>query len=251
METTPSLARLTPDITLAHLISVDPQAAEMLASIGLDPAEHKEETLRSVCKQRQWSEVEVLQWIKKHRPATNGNSGEGSPRQEPDFGNDILKWTNYIEEKLHATNVQLLNEIGDDFPRVHQIHGNQYPHLKNMKLHFEAFEEAIRLYLTFEKKKLFELIRKWNKYSGDVLHGTIHRIKKGIAIMREDQTRLQNYMNTLRDKGNGFESPAGACSTLRILNQNFKMLYSGLDKQFEVEKEALIPIIEQRMENLH
>jgi len=248
METTQSPARLTPDSTLAHLISVDPKAAEMLASIGLDLAEHKDETLRSVCKQRQWSEVEVLQWIKKHRSDCDKSESENDGCQEPDYGNDILKWTNYIEEELHAYNVQLLNEISDDFPRVHQIHGNQYPHLKNMKLHFEVFEEAIQLYLTFEKKKFFKLIRKWDKHSGDVLYGTIRGINKGIAIMSEDQKRLQTYMDIFRDKGNGFENPGGACTTLRILNENFKMLYSGLDKQFTMEEEILLPLVQKKLD---
>lgn len=248
METTQSPVKLTPDTTFAHLISVDPKAAEMLASIGLDPAEYKEETLRSVCKQRKWSEVEVLQWIKKHSSVRDGSGSENDGCQEPDFENDLLKWTNYIEEELHAYNVQLLNEISDDFPRLHQIHGNQYPQLKNMKWHFENFDDVLRLYLTFEKKKFFKLIRKWDKHRGDMLDGTRRELERCLHIIEEDQERLQRLMKTVRKKGNDFENPAGACSTLRILNQNFKMLYSGLDKQFKMEEKIFLPLVQKKLD---
>ena len=248
MKTMQPPVKLTPDITLAHLISVDPKAAEMLASIGLEPTEHKDETLRSVCKQRQWSEVEVLQWIKKHRPVYGGSEKKDEDRPEPGFGNEVVKWCDYIEEDLHASSLELLNEISSDFPRVCQIHGNQYPWLKSMKWHFENFEEALRLYLKFEKNKFFTLIRKWNNHKGYTLDGTVREMNRCISLVRQDHLLLQDYMNTLNDKAHGFQNPSGGCTTLRILNQNFKMLYSGLNKQFKIEKENLLPLVQKKLD---
>lgn len=248
METNQSLAKLTPDTTLSHLISVEPGAAQMLASIGLEPAEHKGETLRAVCKQRQWSEVEVLQWIKKHRLVCDESASKDDPYQEPDFNNDVVRWCECIEENTHTSTLELLNEISRDFPRVLHIHGNQYPWLKNMKWQFEHFEDALRLYLRFEQKKFFPLIRKWQESKGEVLDGTIREVKRCVTIITRDQKRLQDVKVTLREKGNEFESPSGACTTLRILNQNFKMLYSGLDEQFEVEEETLLPLLQEKLD---
>lgn len=247
METTKSLTKLTPDITLSHLVSVDPESAQMLASIGLDPAEHEGETLRAVCKQRQWSEEEVLQWLKKHRFAGEEIASKADPFQEPDFGTDIVGWCEYIEEHSHISVRELLNEISRNFPRVVQIHGTQYPRLKNMKWHFEYFEDALRLYLRFEQKKFFSLIRKWQESKREVLDGTIRELNRCITIIRDDQKRLQDTMSTLRDKGNEFENPSGACTTLRIMNQNFKMLFKNLEAQFSIEREKVLPMIEQKI----
>ena len=246
METMQPPVKLTADITLAHLMSVDPKAAEMLASIGLEPAEHMNETLRSVCKQRQWSEVEVLQWIKKHRTARDSSRNENEECRDPDFGDDAVKWCDYIEENLHVPNLEQLNEISRDFPRVLQIHGNQYPWLKNMKWYFENFEEALGLYLKFEEKKFFPLIRRWHNHSGYTLDGTIREVKRCISITTQDHLILQNYMDTLHKKGRPFKNPAGGCTTLRILNQNFKMLFENLEAQFKIECEKVIPVIKKK-----
>ncbi len=250
MKTNQSLAKLTPDIMLSKLIAIDQEAGHMLSSIGLDPSEHKNETLRSVCKQRQWSEVEVLQWIKKHRVAQNGSANENDIHTEPDFGSNIVEWCNYLEENLHADNLELLSEIGNDFPRVMQIHGNQYPWLKNIKWHFEEFEEKLQLYLLFEEKKLFKLIKKLEKESGNVLEGTARELKRCLNIIKQDQKRLQQYMDTIREKGREFKNPPGACTTLRILNQNFKMLFENLEAQLRVEREKILPIVEQDIKGL-
>lgn len=247
METNHSIAELTPDIRLSHLILVDPKAAEMLASIGLDPAEHEEETLRAVCKQRQWSEVEVLQWIKKHRLADEPVSKDDS-FEKPDLRKNIVRWCGFIEENTHSTILEVLNQVSKDFPRVMQIHGNQYPWLKNMKWHVEYFEDALRLYLTFEQKKFFPLIQKWQKTKGETLDGMIREVRRCATLIKRDQERLKNNMAILREKGNEFDSPNGACTTLRILNQKFKMLYSSLDKHFKVEQKTLLSLVQEKLD---
>jgi iron-sulfur cluster repair protein YtfE (RIC family) len=248
MSSSKSLQKITPEATLAQIISADRQAGEMLASIGLDPAKQEGETLRSVCQQRQWSEVEVLQWIKKHRSADNGISEEENTLEESEVKDDLLECTNYIEDKLLAANLQLLDEISADFSRIHQVHGNQYIWLKAMKWHVEAFEDALGDYFEFEEKTFFDLIKKLRPAKGDILDGTLQKLGRCRHIIENDQQRLRGYMDTIREEGHDFENPEGACTSLRILNQNFKMLYSGLDKQFKMEKEMLLPLVQKKLD---
>ncbi len=247
MKTDQSLNELTPDATISQIITADKQAGELLASIGLSLSKHENDTLRSVCKQRQWSEKEVLEWVKKHSSSVK-NGTASNTESKSDNGPALKEWTEHLEETFIRSNLSLLNEVNKSFPRVQKVHGNQYPWLKNMQYHFNNFEEALTLYYNFERSKVFPLANRIkNGRKGSVNHGAIQKLQKSFAIIEEDQNRLQRLMKTIRQKGKQFENPDSACSTLRIQNENFKALFSNLDKQFETENKQFIPRVKEEI----
>lgn len=247
MKTDQSLAKITAEATISQIIAADEQAAELLASIGLSLSKHADETLRSVCQQHQWSEREVLNWVKKQRSTINGTA-ENKIETPPDGEASPVDWGRYLENVYINPNLELLKELDEAFPRLHKIHGNQYLWLKHIQWHFDKFEDALRMYYHFEKKKVFPLIaRLVNSNRGNVNHGTIQKLLKSFAIVRRDQERLARLMKTIRRKGNHFENPEGACTTLRIQNKNFKILFSRLHKQFKVEGGQFIPRIKEEI----
>ncbi|HET6528421.1 MAG TPA: hypothetical protein VFG39_06690 [Balneolaceae bacterium] len=237
-----TLAKLTPDATLSQITAEHQYAGELLTSIGLNPSAHKNQTLRSVCQQRQWSEVEVLKWLKKqHRSGYRSSTEEN--RKETNFGNNVDQWCEYLLDDFHAVNLELMEEIKEGLPRVHKIHGNQYVWLKNMQWHFDRFDEALVMYYEFEEKRFFPLAETLQNARGELLDGTIRKLQRCLKIADKDQSRLHTLMKNLTQNSNGFENPDGACSTLCILNQNFKSLFNALDKQFKIEQEALFPAV--------
>jgi len=248
MEQVKDQKALTPDATIQEIIDAHREAEGLLSSIGLQPSQHSEETLRSVCQQRTWSETEVLQWLKKHSSKTNGEASNNSDGLVPDRDTTLAKWSAYLEESFISPNRSLLEEIDENFPRIHKIHGNQYPWLKTMKWYYDKFREALGMYYTFEQEKFFSLVERLKSNSNSSLnHGTIQKLEKSFKVIGRDQRRLRNLMQSIREKGNKFENPGNACSTLRIQNENFKLLFSQLDKQFKVEKDQILPRIKEEM----
>lgn len=244
MKTDQSLASITPESTISQITTIDEQAAELLASIGLSLSKHKHKTLRSVCQQRQWSEDEVLKWVKKHSSSPNGERSPNDSNQAPDEQSSLKNWSKYLEEQFIEPNLELLEELTESFPRIHKVHGIQYSWLKDMEWHFNKFKEAVMMYYEFERKKFLPLTKRlYESKSTNINHGTIRKLQKSFSIIEEDQDRLQRLMKTIRNKGNQFENPEGACSTLRIQNKNFKILFSKLNKQFKIEREQIIPRI--------
>lgn len=247
MNNNQSLSKLTPEATISEIIRSDSEAGDLLASIGLSPANHEQETLRSVCQQRKWSEVEVLRWLKKHSAATNGET-PNIAGSVPDNESVLIEWTGYLEESFIRSNRSLLEELEGNFPRIHKIHGNQYPWLKTMKWYFDKFREALGMYYTFEQEKFFPLIERLKNNSNNSLnHGTIQKLEKSFNVIERDQRRLRNLMKTIQNKGNEFDNPGNACSTLRIQNENFKILFSKLEKQFEMEKDQVLPRVKEQI----
>ncbi len=249
MDTNQSLSELTPEATISQIIEANDQAGQLLASIGLSVSEHKTETLRSVCQQRKWSEAEVLQWVKKQILSTNGKSESQIPHTSPDTNDSLTKWTQYLEEELISPNLSILDELKNSVPRIHKIHGNQYPWLKNMQWHFKEFDEMLGMYYQFERKKLFPLVSRFsNEKNSSVNHGIVQKLEKSFGIIERDQDRLMQQMATIREKGNQFENPANACSTLRIQNKNFRILFSNLKDQFDIEYHRFIPRIKKELQ---
>lgn len=248
MKTDQSLATITPDATISQITAVDKQAAELLASIGLSLAKHKNETLRSVCQQRQWSEAEVLKWVKKHTGPANDDASKNRSQQIPGDNTNLFEWIDHLKEEFIQPNLALLSELEKSFPRVHKIHGNQYTWLKDIQWHFDSLNETLKLYYDFERDKVFPLAKRVkNQKRGNIKHGTIRRLQKSFSILEKDQDRMQRVMQTIRIKANQFEHPEGACSTLRIMNENFKTLFSNLVRQFKIESEDFIPMIKEEI----
>jgi iron-sulfur cluster repair protein YtfE (RIC family) len=245
-----SIKAMTPGATLAQIISADPNAGRLLKAIGLDIANYGQETLQSVCQQRKWSEVEVLGWIKKNCFAQNKDKVNEAETVNSDVGKKLNQWCGTVEKKKMARTESLLSEISEAFPRVHQIHGNQYPWLKNMQEPFAQFDELIKRYYTFEKKRFFPLVEKLIAPEEEVSDGTVHHLKRCSDIIEKDQKRLQQYINTAQTKGDQLKNPDGACSTMRILNQNFKMLFKNIEEQFKIEKEEILPGVDQKIEEI-
>lgn len=239
---------LTPDATIQQIVDAYDEADKLLASIGLQPSQHREETLRSVCQQRKWSEVEVLNWVKKHtngsNPIPQNENSEAIPANEE----SLKKCSEYLKEKYITPVDNLLDEIEQNFLRVHKIHGNQYTWLKNMHWHYEKFSEALQMYHRFERETFLPAAQNLNSSRpATITHGMIKRLEKCFSVIERDQERLKRLIDKIRKKGNDFQNPPGACSTLCILNENFKLLQERLEAQFNFESKQLIPRIEHEL----
>lgn len=242
------LKKISPDATLDQIVSADQKAGELLSSIGLEPSNHRKETLRSVCQQRQWSEEEVLRWIKKNR--SKDHSEKKEPSEELDFEEEISRWCDHIEEVYHTQILDLLEDISNDFPRIHQIHGNQYVWIKEMQWPLDTLNDKLQYYIQFEAGKFFRLVNNLTNPNRELLDGTIQKIEKGLEIIEDDHNEILRLIHTLKEKGRGFENPPLACSSYRIFNYRLKSLCEMLTKQFEIEQEKLFPLVHRRMKAL-
>ena len=248
MESEQSLDQLTTSATISQILSAFEPAAGLLKSIGLDPVNYPEQSLRSVCQQRQWSEDEVLQWLKKQAPSQNGKPEEQDQQKEPDCGNNLTEWCNYLAERYHHPLLELLPAIEKRFPRVKKVHENQYPWLKSVQWRFKKLDDDLRLYLKFQQGKLFPLARKVDQRKKQMLDGTARKLERSLRIIEKDQHRLRQAMDTIREKGKDFRNPEDACSTFRILNQQLIQLEDHLREQFKAEEDYIMPLVRQKID---
>lgn len=234
------LENLTPDATIAQIIEANSGAAELLASIGLSPGDYKENTLRSVCQDQKWSEVEVLQWLKKNQRKSTYTQTESAG-----LGDDLEKWCSYLQENYLAKNAELLNDTAAHFSRVHKIHGNQYEWLKNIRWYVKTLDEKLGFYFYFQREKLYPLLDELSNSPKNILHGTIKKITHGIEILEEDRHEILHLIRSIKERSE--QDPAGTCSTLRIFYQDLETLLSSLKEQIEIERKHLIPLTKRKL----
>lgn len=244
MDTEKPLRKLTTEATINQIISTDRNAADLLTSIGMKPEQHQDQTLRSVCQQLQWNEEELLNWIKKHREAPKFIKNEP---KVPDFGNDIVKWCNWLSGTVQPCIHELLTEIEKDLTRVHLIHGNQYTWLKVIEWHFNSMKELLELYLSLEQETLFPLVKELNQQGESILYGKAKNLHRSLEILEDDRSKIMKKMNKIRDFSDDFRHPAGACTTLRIMNKNMANLDTQLGTYFSAEKSHVFPVVKKQL----
>lgn len=242
MTTEKTLNQLTPEATI-NQISTDLNAATLLNSIGMKPEKYQGQTLRSICQQLQWNEEELLAWIKQHHTEAEGIKKE---QVETDNDDDIMKWSNRLTESMKSCS-RLLNEISRDLPRIQLVHGNQYTWLKNIEWHFNSLNEQLNLYLSLENETLLPMANELNDRKESILYGKVRDLKRALQILEADRPKIQKEMNKIRELSDGFKHPAGACSTLRIMNKNLADLSVQLKIYFSVEQEHLFPLIKDQL----
>lgn len=240
MSTVKSLCKLTPEATINQIISSNQIAMNLLSSIGMKPEQYRDQTLRSVCQQRQWNEVELLNWIKKNQKVPDCIRKNS---EDPDFKKDLPKWCNWLAVSVQPCILELLASISRDLPRIQTIHGNQYTWLKNIEWHFNTLNDQLKLYLSLESDTLFPLAIELNDLQESILYGKVRDLKRAIEILEMDRPKIQKEMDKMWEFSDGFNHPAGACSTLRIMNKNMVDLSTQIKKYFTVEKQHLFPLI--------
>lgn len=90
IKTDSTIQKLTPEATLDQIISANSNAPHLLQSIGLDPSGQADKTLRQVCLEKQWNEVEMLEWIKKNPPAEKMKKGIDSFKKKIGISKALL-----------------------------------------------------------------------------------------------------------------------------------------------------------------
>lgn len=239
-----TLNKLTPEATINQIISSDKNVAKLLNSIGMKPEQYQDQTLRSVCQQRQWNEEELLNWIKKNHKVTECIKNDP---EEPDFNKDLSLWCSWLSDSVQPCIRELLSDISQNLPRIQQIHGNQYTWLKNIEWHFNFLNDQLNLYLSLEGDTLFPLANELYDQQESILYGKVRDLKRSLEILEADRPKIQKSMDKIREFSDDFKQPAGACSTLRILNKNMVDLSTQLNRYFSVEKKHLFPLIKAQL----
>lgn len=240
-----SLSQLTTHATLAQIESACHDAGELLESIGLDPVEHQNKSLRFVCQQRQWSETEVLEWVKK-KCNINNQKADDVPLK-----NDLVQWSEYLQQNYHVPNQKRLQEINNNFNQTLHTSNHQQAGVKKLQRLFDQLADTLEMYYMFEKKKFHPILRKIETKNGDLLEGTLRKAERAVDLISQDQGKIKDYMHELEAKSHQAKAPAGPNASMQLLHKNIELLVEAINRQFEIEKTEILPKIQCKIDKIH
>lgn len=250
MKTDQVKKKLTPEATLQQIISTHGVAQELLTSIGLDLSNHTDKTLRQLCMEKQWSEQEVLKWIKKNQTISAGKTVDDDLQEKITNDHQIPEICDILMNDTLPVIADHATAIGKRYKRVSRVHGEQYPWLRQTGEDIKRLLEILPLYTKFEKEKFFPLAKELQKQKERILDGDAQSLKRSVKLIKGDHKRIGRLMKTIRNLSNNFAYDEKAGSVYRNLCNRLNSLFTTLDVHITIEKNDLLPKIDQKFDSI-
>lgn len=240
---------LTPEATLRQIASESENAPELLKSIGVNPDQNFDKTLRQVCTEKQWNEAELLEWIKKQekRAPESGMPGKnGSPDLSEE--DDLTVICRYIDSELISRISYSTGPVKNRFNRAVKVYSTQHPWLKNVAADMRQLLKKLDDVVRFKRETFYPLAEEIQKQREKLLDGSVQKIKRSLKIVDEDHRRLSSLMKRIRKSANDFNVDENTCSAIRVLCSRLLQLFGHVEQHIELEKKSLLPCLQEKLD---
>lgn len=227
---------ISPHTPVAQIITSHKEMFNLLKSLGLNPHNYKNETLRTLCMDKHWREEELLRWLSKEFGISP------SPSKKPPVDSRAQQLRSFQYQ-----NLDLLHEVKPEVRRIHAVHGMQYPWLKKFAAQFEDFSGILNLYLMFGQKKIMPLLGETATLKKELQDGERQTLRRGVILLQKEQQKLKTLMEAMQHGSNYFVIDQSSCISLRVMNRTMIKLLEGVSRQFEIEQEWLLPTIKSNL----
>jgi len=230
------------DRTVGEIVVEDYRRAAVFERHGIDFCCGGGRTLKAACRERGIDPRTVEEELQ-----DAGGSG-GSDQAGPESG-DLVELVRHIEDVHHRYVRESLPVLQRFSQKVARVHGGRRPELLDVEALVGELSEELLRHLEVEEKAVFPYIR---SLIGDNGGGEVKGSNDGgrepgssggawIAEMEHDHESAGQLMRSIRELSDGFDPPAGACSTYRALYAKLEEFEGDLHRHVHLETNALFP----------
>jgi regulator of cell morphogenesis and NO signaling len=152
--------------------------------------------------------------------------------------------TDHIIEKHHAFSRRQLPVLIALAAKVNMRHGANRPELAKLHELVDALARELSTHMMKEENILFPIFRRLQETAD---HGysfdgqTAEGLLRPIQHMMEDHDDAGKLLRAIRNVTNGFEIPAGACTSFQVLYGGLKEHEADLHRHIHLENNILFP----------
>lgn len=223
------------DTPVGEIVASNYNTAGVLKEYGIDFCCGGGISLAKACKKKGADIDEVTYQI------VNISNNKGGAHQnytdwEPDFLID------YIINNHHSFVRRKVNEISAYAEKVAKVHGERHPENVEIYQHFITLANEMIEHLESEEVRVFPLIK---KIHASVKNGEtpdaqwVEQLRKELDLMEDEHEAAGDLMKVIHELSNGFNPPADACATYRILYQNLEGFEDDLHQHVHLENNIL------------
>ncbi|MFK5956429.1 MAG: iron-sulfur cluster repair di-iron protein [Planctomycetota bacterium] len=228
------MATLSPDTTLATLVTDRPGRSRVFESFGLDYCCHGGQSLEAACAKSDKNLGEVLE----HLAAFDATAELST---EPDFGAmGMTELVDHIESTHHAYVKAELEPLSQLVEKVARVHGANFPWLAEVRnLSFALFAELAQ-HLGKEEQVLFPMIRELDA-AKSLPQFHCGGVNAPIAVMEMEHDSAGEVLRKLRELTSDYSMPEGGCNSFRAMLNRLEAFEYDLHRHIHKENSLLYP----------
>jgi len=219
--------------TLAEIVRQDFRAGAILDGYHLDFCCGGALSLADACEQRGIDVEGVVADIK----ALNPTPGEA-------LGDEPVALIAYIVERHHTYVRQSVPRIQEHLAKVVAAHGSRHRELAAIESEFSRTAEELLQHLVKEEGVLFPYIASLaeaNAHGGPPPPDIFGTVQNPIRMMKIEHQEVGDGMVAIRHSSRGYQAPADACSTYRLVFEELEAFEQDLRRHVDLENNVLFP----------
>lgn len=228
--------------SLGDIVSSDVRAGAILDRYGLDYCCGGARSLAEGCAQ---SGVDV------QRVVSDLQALDPASRETPD--EDLPALIDHILSRHHAYIRAAVPAIQLHLAKVVSAHGARHSELPLVESEFSKVAQVLLMHMMKEEQVLFPYIRALSEAAAEDappppdMFGTV---QNPIRMMEIEHQEAGDGVARLRALTRGYEAPADACTTYRLVLQEFEAFERDLHRHVHLENHVLFPKAVQLEEQL-
>jgi regulator of cell morphogenesis and NO signaling len=225
--------------TVRELALEHPAATRVFEKLGIDYCCGGNKSLGQVCGENNLQMQQVLESLERA-----ANSREAHPQDAQWISQPLADLIAYIKETHHRYTREEISRLGPLFDKVCNVHGARHPELLQLRHVFGALAQELSTHMMKEEMVLFSFIERMEEavIAGDpILPAPFGTVNNPVAMMVHEHETAGNLLRNLRKLSDGYEPPAGACTSYRTLYSALGEFERDLHQHIHLENNILFP----------
>lgn len=220
--------------TVGELVAEKPGRARVFEKFGIDYCCGGKMSLADACKRKSADQEQI------ERALALADASPLNASDEVDWLNASMSdLVDNIVNTHHAWLKSELPRLRDIVNKVAQVHGSNRPELKKVAEVFDGLLEELMSHMMKEEYILFPWIKSVDAGSAQPIHcGTV---MGPISVMEHEHDNAGQALEQLRQLTDGYNPPADACNTYRVMLSTLSELESDLHTHIHKENNILFP----------
>lgn len=150
----------------------------------------------------------------------------------------------HIQDEYHSKIRDELPPLGPYVTKLARVHGEKYPYVLRIREIYLNLKRELTDHTNDEDQNVFPLI---NAFFANPFAETSETLKSHLKELEEEHENAGKLLKELREITNGFEPPADACGTHRLVIQRLKELEKDTFDHIHLENTILFDRARQAM----
>ncbi|WP_411842439.1 iron-sulfur cluster repair di-iron protein ScdA [Salinicoccus sp. HZC-1] len=224
---------------VATIVTEYPKTADVFRSAGIDFCCGGKMPLKEAVEASKYDGDEIYLAVDEKISSSNGDSGSIDMKYL-----SIPSIIDYIQNRYHEDLREELVNLTPYITKVSRVHGENHPHLIQVKELFSKLKSALIEHTDDEDRNVFPKIA---DYAQNHDYVDDDALQEALQKLLDDHDGAGNILKRMRQIADGFQPPQGACGTYRLVYARLENLEKETFDHVHMENHVLFERVNDLM----